>query len=143
MLCWSRRSRPAIIRTEKGSRHPEVTLLENPFGQNPFREYDDIEDAEDARDLNPYTAMEGYEVRDASGAEVGRIEETVYDAPSDVLKYIVVNGHTILADRIEVDAEEGCVRIPYERQTIDSAPTPQDLSGEFDRALRAHYEERG
>jgi len=87
--------------------------------------------------------MEGYEVRDGSGARVGEVEETVYDAVSDVLKYIVVNGHTILADRIEVDAEEECVRVPYDRETIESAPALQDLSGEFDRALRAHYEERG
>ena len=93
---------------------------------------------------NPYTLMEGYEVRDASGERIGEVEETVYDAVSDVLKYIVVNGHTILADRIEVDAEEECVRVPYDRETIESAPALQDhLSGEFDRALRAHYEERG
>jgi sporulation protein YlmC with PRC-barrel domain len=87
--------------------------------------------------------MEGYEVLDGTGARVGEVQETVYDAVSDVLKYIVVNGHTILADRIEVDAEEECVRVPYDRQTIESAPALQDLSGEFDRALRAHYEERG
>jgi sporulation protein YlmC with PRC-barrel domain len=87
--------------------------------------------------------MEGYEVLDGTGARVGEVQETVYDAVSDVLKYIVVNGHTILADRIEVDAEEECVRVPYGRQTIGSAPALQDLSGEFDRALRAHYEERG
>jgi sporulation protein YlmC with PRC-barrel domain len=87
--------------------------------------------------------MEGYEVLDGTGARVGEVQETVYDAVSDVLKYIVVNGHTILADRIEVDAEEECVRVPYDRQIIESAPALQDLSGEFDRALRAHYEERG
>jgi sporulation protein YlmC with PRC-barrel domain len=87
--------------------------------------------------------MEGYEVLDGTCARVGEVQETVYDAVSDVLKYIVVNGHTILADRIEVDAEEECVRVPYDRQTIESAPALQDLSGEFDRALRAHYEERG
>jgi len=92
---------------------------------------------------NPYTLMEGYEVRDGSGERVGEVEEIVYDAVSDVLKYIVVNGHTILADRIEVDAEEECVRVPYDRETIESAPALQDLSGEFDRALRAHYGERG
>jgi sporulation protein YlmC with PRC-barrel domain len=92
---------------------------------------------------NPYTLMEGYEVLDGTGARVGEVQETVYDAVSDVLKYIAVNGHTILADRIEVDAEEECVRVPYDRQTIESAPALQDLSGEFDRALRAHYEERG
>lgn len=117
--------------------------MENPFGQNPFREEDaDVEDVEDARDQNPYTIMEGYEVQDASGVEVGEIEETVYDAPSAVLKYVIVNGHAIPADRIEVDAEGERVRVPYERETVDSAPTPEDTSGEFDQALRAHYEER-
>jgi sporulation protein YlmC with PRC-barrel domain len=37
------------------------------------------------RSDNPYTQMEGYQVLDASGKEVGAIEDTVYDAPSDVL----------------------------------------------------------
>jgi sporulation protein YlmC with PRC-barrel domain len=87
--------------------------------------------------------MKGYKLEDASGIEVGEIEDTVYDAPSDVLKYVVVNGRPIPADRIEVDAEEERVRVPYDRETIESAPTLEDPSGEFDRTLRAHYEERG
>jgi len=90
---------------------------------------------------NPYTLMEGYELRDVWGARVGEIEETVYDAVSDVLKYVVANGHTIPADRIEVDAEHDRVRVPYDRETIESAPAPRVISGEFDRALRAHYGE--
>lgn len=94
-------------------------------------------------DQNPYTPMKGYKLEDASGIEVGEIEDTVYDAPSDVLKYVVVNGRPIPADRIEVDAEEERVRVPYDRETIESAPTLEDPSGEFDRTLRAHYEERG
>jgi sporulation protein YlmC with PRC-barrel domain len=93
-------------------------------------------------DQNPYTPLKGYKLEDASGIEVGEIEDTVYDAPSDVLKYIVVNGRPILADRIEVDAEEERVRVPYGRETIESAPTLEEPSGEFDRTLRAHYEER-
>ena len=92
---------------------------------------------------NPYTAMEGYEVQDDSGTRAGTIGETVYDEVSDVLKYIIVRGHPIPADRIEVDVEEECVRVPYGRETIETAPALEDLSGEFDRALRAHYEERG
>ncbi len=118
--------------------------MENLFGQNPFREEDaGVEDVEDARDQNPYTAMEGYELQDASGVKVGEIEETVYDAVSDVLKYVIANGHPIPADRIEVDAENERVRVPYTREVIESAPVPEDPSGEFDRALRAHYEEPG
>src|ERR671910_541785 len=46
---------------------------------------------------NPYTYLEGYRVNDASGEEVGEIEDTVYDAPSDVLKYVVVRGRPIPA----------------------------------------------
>ena len=95
----------------------------------------------DHRADNPYTAMEGYELQDASGNKIGMIEETIYDAPSDVLKYVVANGRAIPADRIEVDAENGRVRVPYEREVIESAPVPEDPSGEFDRALRAHYGE--
>ena len=117
--------------------------MENPF-TNPFREdpfEEEVEDVEGTRDQNPYTSMEGYELEDASGAKIGRIEETVYDAVSDVLKYVVANERTIPADRIEVDAESGRVRAPYKRETIESAPVLEDPSGEFDRALRAHYEE--
>jgi hypothetical protein len=90
---------------------------------------------------NPYTAMQGYRLEDVSGVEVGRIEATVYDAPSDVLKYIVVNGRTLPADNIEVDVAEECVRAPYSREIIQSAPALQAPSGEFDRALHAHYED--
>ncbi len=118
--------------------------MENPFLGDPFREEDaDIEDVEDASDQNPYTIMEGYELEDASGTSIGEIEETVYDAVGEVLKYVVVNGRTVLADRIEVNAEGECVRAPYDRETIESAPTLEVLSGEFDRRLRAHYEEPG
>ena len=97
----------------------------------------------DHRADNPYTAMEGYELQDASGNKVGRIEETIYDAPSDVLKYVVATGRAIPADRIEVDAENESVRVPYDREAIESAPVPEDPSGEFDRMLRAHYGEPG
>lgn len=92
---------------------------------------------------NPYTIMEGYKLEDVSGVEVGEIEETVYDAPSDVLKYVIVNGRPIPADRIEVDVEEERVRVPYGRESIESAPTLEDPSGEFDHTLRAHYDEHG
>jgi sporulation protein YlmC with PRC-barrel domain len=97
----------------------------------------------DYRADNPYTVMEGYELQDASGVRVGKVEETVYDAPSDVLKYIIANGHAIPADRIEADAQNESVRVPYDREIIESAPAPEDPSGEFDRALRAHYGEPG
>ncbi len=90
---------------------------------------------------NPYTAMEGYELQDASGARIGEIEETVYDAVSDVLKYIIVSRRPIPADRIEVDAENERVWVPYDRETIESAPASRDPSGEFDRELRTHYKE--
>lgn len=128
----------------KGSRHPEIPNLENPFLGDPFRDEDaDVEDVEDTSDQNPYTLMEGYELKDASCMRVGEIEETVYDAVGDVLKDLVVNGHTVPADRIEVNAEEEHVRVPYGRETIGSAPALEDLSGEFDQRLRAHYEELG
>ena len=112
----------------------------NPFREDPFEE--EVEDVEDARDQNPYTSMEGYKLEDTSGIGIGRIEGTVYDAVSDVLKYVTANGRAIPADRLEVDAENGRVRVPYDRETIESAPALQDpASGEFDRALRAHYGE--
>jgi hypothetical protein len=114
--------------------------VENPFARGPFREEDDdIEEIEDARDENSYTVMEGYALEDAAGERVGEIEETVYDAVGDILKYVVVNGRAVPTDGIEVNAEEGRVRVPYRRKIIESAPTLEDPSGEFDRALRSHY----
>ncbi len=95
----------------------------------------------DHRADNPYTQMEGYGVYDASGEEIGRVEDTVYDAPSDVLKYVVVNGRPIPADRLEVDAEEERVSVPYDATTVESAPRMQDPSGAFDDAVRDHYAE--
>ena len=97
-------------------------------------------DSEDHRASNPFTEMEGYEVLDASGASVGRVEGTVYDAVSNVLKYIVVAGRPIPADTVEVDAEAGRVTVPHERTTIETAPEMQNLSGAFDAAVREHYE---
>ena len=99
-----------------------------------------VEEADD-RSQNPYTALEGYRLLDASGAEIGRVQETVYDAVADVLKYVVVNGRAVLADRIEVHPEGESVRVPYDKGTVESAPALEETSGEFDRALRAHYGE--
>jgi hypothetical protein len=123
---------------QEGARHLEV-----PFMEDPFVDDVSIDDVEDRIDQNPYTAMEGYELQDASGARVGEIEYTVYDAVSGVLKYVVANGHPILADRIEADAENRRIRAPYPKDLIESSPDPEDPSGEFDRALRAHYKEPG
>ena len=89
---------------------------------------------------NPYTQLEGYRVDDASGEEVGEIEDTVYDAPTDVLKYVVVRGCPIPAERIEVDAEDQRVSVPYNARTIETAPQMEDLSGAFDEAIHEHYE---
>jgi sporulation protein YlmC with PRC-barrel domain len=100
-----------------------------------------VEEA-DHRAENPYTAMEGYTVYDASGAAIGKVEETVYDAPSDVLKYVVVDGHPILAESIDVDPGEESVSLPYDRETVESAPEMEELSGAFDAAVREHYEGR-
>ena len=98
-----------------------------------------MERANDRSD-NPYTYMEGYKIIDAAGEEVGKIEETVYDAPSDVLKYVLVMGRPIPAERIEVDADDRHVSVPYAAVTIESAPVMEDLSGAFDEAVHEHYE---
>lgn len=97
-----------------------------------------MEEANHAPD-NPYTALEGYGVFDARGEEAGKVEATVYDAPSDILKYISVNGRAVPADRIEVDAEEESVTVPYDVETIASAPEMRETSGEFDEAVSEHY----
>jgi sporulation protein YlmC with PRC-barrel domain len=91
---------------------------------------------------NPYTQLEGYSVHDASGEEVGEIEYTIYDAPSDVLKYVVVRGRPIPAEKIEVDAADQRVSVPYDASTIESAPQMEKTSGAFDEAIHEHYESR-
>jgi sporulation protein YlmC with PRC-barrel domain len=88
---------------------------------------------------NPYTALEGYGVYDARGERIGEVEATIYDAPSNVLKYLAVNGRTVPADRMEVDAERERVTLPYEGEIIASAPELREPSGEFDAAVREHY----
>ncbi len=93
----------------------------------------------DHRADNPYTEMEGYKVYDASGAEIGEVEGTVYDAPSDVLKYVVVGGRPILAEEVEVDPNRRRVSVPYDRETVESAPEMEESSGAFDGAVREHY----
>ena len=98
-------------------------------------------DSEDHRASNPFTELEGYEVIDASGASVGRVGDTVYDAVSNVLKYIVVGGRPIPADGVDVDNEAERVTVPHERSAIETAPGMQDLSGAFDDAVREHYAE--
>jgi hypothetical protein len=83
--------------------------------------------------------MEGYTVYDASGAPIGEVGSTVYDAPSDVLKYIVVGGHPVPAEAIEVDPDARSVRVPFGRKAIESAPRMAGFSGAFDGAVREHY----
>ena len=85
---------------------------------------------------NPYAAMEGYTVYDASGVEIGEIESTVYDAPSDVLKYVVVDGRPVPAEAIAVDPDERRVSIPFDRETVESAPRMESFSGAFDDAVQ-------
>jgi len=97
-----------------------------------------VEDA-DHGPQNPYTALEGYGVFDARGEKAGEVEATVYDAPSDILKYISVDGRAVPADRIEVDAEEERVTVPYDAEKVASAPKMEEPSGEFDEAVREHY----
>ena len=97
----------------------------------------------DHRPDNPYTQMEGYQVSDASGKAVGKVEYTVYDAPSDVLKYVVLNGRPIPAEGIEVDPEEQRVLVPYDAAVVASAPGMEQPSGAFDETIREHYEGRG
>ena len=93
----------------------------------------------DHRADNPYTEIEGYKVYGAAGAEIGEVEGTVYDAPSDVLKYVVVAGRPILAEDVEVEAGEQRVLVPYDRETVESAPEIEEPSGAFDEAVREHY----
>lgn len=96
-------------------------------------------DTEDREPQNPYTFLEGYTLQDKSGADVGEVDRTIYDAPSNVLKYVLVDGHTVPADRIEVNADERIVSAPYDRETIESAPALRETSGAFDTALHEHY----
>ena len=97
-----------------------------------------MEDANNNSD-NPYTYLEDYKVSDASGEDVGEIEDTIYDAPSDVLKYVVVRGRAVPADQIEVHAEDQHVSVPYSAATVESAPRIEETSGAFDDIVRKHF----
>jgi sporulation protein YlmC with PRC-barrel domain len=90
---------------------------------------------------NVYTELEGYTVYDASRREIGKLEHTVYDAPSDVLKYVVVDGHAVPAERIEVSVDEESVFLPYDAGLVESAPELRETSGAFDEKLHRHYGE--
>jgi hypothetical protein len=59
-----------------------------------------------------------------------------------VLKYVVVRGRPIPAERIEVDAGDQRVSVPYDASTIESAPQMEEPSGAFDEAVHGHYEGR-
>ncbi len=98
-----------------------------------------MEEADNRTD-NPYTEMEGYTVHDASGDEIGAVERAVYDAPSDVLKYVVVDGRPIPAEDVRVDPDRELVSVPYGRETVESAPEMEEISGAFDRAVHEHYD---
>ena len=97
-----------------------------------------MESANDRPD-NPYTQLEGYKVLDASGKDVGKIEGTVYDAPSDVLKYVVVGERIVPAERVEVNVQDQSVSVPYDAKTIESAPHVAHFSGALDEAVHEHY----
>ena len=88
---------------------------------------------------NPYTALKGYRVFDAAGEQVGRVEDTVYDEVTDVLKYVIVDGRPVPAEEITVDAEQNQVTIPFDAATVNSAPRLEHFSGAFDDAVREHY----
>ena len=100
-----------------------------------------MEESGDRAD-NPYVAMEGYTVLDTSGSRIGEIEDTVYDAPSDVLKYVIVDGRPIPAEDITVDGHEESVTVPFDKETVDSAPELHNISGAFDDAVHEHYGDR-
>jgi sporulation protein YlmC with PRC-barrel domain len=93
----------------------------------------------DERSDNPYTYLEGYKLSDAAGEDVGEVESTIYDVPSDVLKYLVVGGRAVPADRIEVHVEQDRVSVPYSAQTVKSAPRMEEPSGAFDDTVRDHF----
>ena len=97
-----------------------------------------MQEADNGAD-NPYAAMKGYTVYDASGARIGEVESTVYDAPSDVLKYVILDGRPIPAEVIEVDPDAQSVSVPFDGETIESAPRMEGFSGALDEAVHEHY----
>ena len=73
---------------------------------------------------NPYTEMEGYRVFDAQGEPVGRIEDTVYDEVSDVLKYVIVDGRPIPAEEISPSTRSRNTAPPSSGYSSKSLPPP-------------------
>jgi hypothetical protein len=56
-----------------------------------------------------------------------------------LLKYVVVDGRPIPAESIAVDPDEQRVSIPFDRETVESAPRMESFSGAFDDAVHEHY----
>ncbi|WP_219973954.1 PRC-barrel domain-containing protein [Rubrobacter xylanophilus] len=89
---------------------------------------------------NPYTEWEGYEVVDASGEPVGRVERAVYDAPSGLLKYLSVDGRTVPAENLNAEPDRRRIRLPHPAERVRSAPPLEDPpTGGFDAEVRRHY----
>ena len=89
---------------------------------------------------NPYTEWEGYEVLDAAGESLGRVERTVYDAPSGVLKYLCVGGRAVPAEGLDAEPDRRRVLLPHPAEKVRSAPPLEERpDGDFDRRVRRHY----
>jgi hypothetical protein len=53
-----------------------------------------------------------------------------------------VGGRPVPAESIDVDAGERSISLPYDGESVESAPEMEELSGAFDAAVREHYEGR-
>ncbi len=94
----------------------------------------------DHRSDNPYTEWEGYEALDASGEPVGRVDRTVYDAPSGMLKYVSVSGRAVPAEGLDPEPDRQRILLPYPAERVLSAPPLEDPpTGDFDEEVRRHY----
>lgn len=91
----------------------------------------------------------GFEVVDARGERVGRVENLWAEHGARRVAFLGVRagglfGHArvVPADRVEVDEDARVVRLPFDRERVESAPVfdlDRDLPPEEEARVRAHF----
>ena len=91
------------------------------------------------RTTGPITLTRRWKVTPSTTPQERRSGRSRARFTSDVLKYVVVDGRPIPAEAVVVNPDEQSVSVPFDGETVESAPEMEDPSGTFDGAVREHY----
>jgi sporulation protein YlmC with PRC-barrel domain len=97
--------------------------------------------------LDQLKALRGRAVLDAHGEKIGEVDQVYFDDDTSEPKWVDVKRGMFGTDRVLVPVEGATVenvelRLPYEKEQIESAPEAEEvkaLSPESDRMLEKHY----